>query len=77
MIIIVAMYVSHKLDLLDLISCLCDDKSKDCILVFSSTLTDALKLMLYLQCFVPAASHDTTVVWGFYPVDCFDRTVML
>ena len=32
---------------------------------------------LYLQCFVPAASHDTAVVGRFDPVDRFDWPIML
>lgn len=34
-------------------------------------------MLLYLQCFVPTASHDTAIVWGFYPVNCLDGTVVL
>lgn len=31
----------------------------------------------YLQCFIPTASHDTAVVWGLDPVDCFNWAIVL
>ena len=36
-----------------------------------------MNIELYLQCFVPATSHDTAVVGGFNPVDRFDWPIML
>ena len=35
------------------------------------------RAVTHLERLVPAASHDTAVVWGLYPVDCLDRRIML
>lgn len=40
-------------------------------------LTSIKRCCFYLQCFIPTASHDTAVVWGLDPVDCFNWAIVL